>query len=102
MVAAIANHEGGGEDDEGVSLFAGALVATLLRQHPAAANEVLAATTGAHRTKTALELLMRLGDDEIAKCPKEALHSLAKHFQTTNGPDERRAMSRVLRLMNKR
>jgi hypothetical protein len=91
--------ERGGEGAE--ALFA-ATGATLLRQHPQAASEVLQSLPEARRGALSLALVARLGDDEVLRLPRDLLHQLAKQLQAAASAEERRQLARLVRLLGRR
>jgi hypothetical protein len=91
--------ERGGEGAE--ALFA-ATGATLLRQHPQTASEVLQSLPEARRGALSLSLVARLGDDEVLRLPRDLLHQLAKQLQAAASAEERRQLARLVRLLGRR
>lgn len=91
-----------GEGDPGASQVAGALGASLLKQHPAAVGELVANTTGASKGTVLVLMTARLADEDLARLPKEAIHGLYKAMGSSGGTAERRQMARLARLANRR
>jgi hypothetical protein len=102
MLKDLAARPAGPEEEAPAATLAGALAATLLRQHPQAAAEVLGHPGGAPRPEISVAMLARLSDEEVAKLPRESLHALYKEIQGRNAGDDRRHLARLVRLMNKR
>lgn len=102
MVKEYAARTVAGEDAEATAAFAGVLAASLLKQHPNAASEVIANAPGDLKPQLSVAMLGRLGDDDLVKLPREALHALYKEIQGRGSADDRRHLARLVRLMNKR
>jgi hypothetical protein len=88
--------------DEGAATLFAATGATLLRQHPQAAGEVLQSLPEAGRGALSLSLVARLSDEEVLRLPRDLLHQLAKHLQAAASTEERRQLARLVRLLGRR
>ncbi len=102
MVKDFAGRQAAGDEADATAAFAGALAASLLKQHPSAASELIANAPGDLKARLTVAMLGRLADDDLVKLPREALHALYKEIQGRGSADERRHLARLVRLMNKR
>lgn len=102
MVKDFATRAAEGGDADATAAFGGVLAASLLKQHPSAAAELIANAPGDLKPRLTVAMLGRLTDEDLVKLPREALHALYKEIQGRGSADERRHLARLVRLMNKR
>ncbi|MEB3327828.1 MAG: hypothetical protein VKQ33_01205 [Candidatus Sericytochromatia bacterium] len=79
-----------------------ATAASLLRQHPHAASEVLQSLPDPRRGALSATLVARLGDDDVLQLPRDLLHQLARQLQAAASAEERRQLARLVRLLGRR